>query len=108
MNKKTVIISMGMMALLFSPLTTNAQYRENKYGIQPWFKTSLMGREYSNNSNNITNHDFGNPLGGVDVTNQTFSAPLGSGLFVLLMASASYSTLKSNKRNNKSKKENIK
>ena len=46
----------------------------------------------------------------MDVTNQTFGedAPLGSGLFTLLLAGAGYAAMKSNKRNNKNKKENIK
>ena len=56
----------------------------------------------------LTNQTFGNPTVGVNVTNQTFGAPLGSGLIFLLMASTGYAVSKSNKRNNKSKKENIK
>ena len=56
----------------------------------------------------LTNQAFGNPTDGVNVTNQTFGAPLGSGLIFLLMASTGYAVSKSNKRNNKSKKENIK
>ena len=120
-KKKPWTLAVVIVLLLFS-LTMNAQYDENRYGIQPWFGTSLMGREYSNNGNNITNHAFGNPLvgndvtnqtfgnpiGGVDVTNQTFGAPLGSGLMVLLVTSAGYAVSKSNKRNNKNKKEIIK
>ena len=56
----------------------------------------------------LTNQTFGNPTDGVNVTNQTFGAPLGSGLFTLLLASVGYDVMKSNKRNNKNKKENIK
>ena len=56
----------------------------------------------------VTNQTFGNPTDGVNVTNQTFGAPLGSGLFTLLLTSAGYAAMKSNKRNNKSKKEKIK
>lgn len=56
----------------------------------------------------VTNQTFGNPTDGVNVTNQTFGAPLGSGLFTLLLAGAGYAAMKSNKRNNKNKKENIK
>ena len=56
----------------------------------------------------LTNQTFGNPTDGVNVTNQTFGAPLGSGLFTLLLASVGYAAMKSNKRNNKNKKENIK
>ena len=46
--------------------------------------------------------------GAAALTNQTFGTPLGSGFITLLMASAGYAALKSNKRNKKSKKENIK
>lgn len=72
------------------------------------------GEEYAQNEGllrngggaiNVTNQTFGNPTEGVNVTNQTFGAPLGSGIFTLLMAGACYVALKSNKRNNKSKKE---
>ena len=56
----------------------------------------------------LTNQAFGNPTDGVNVTNQTFGAPLGSGLFTLLLAGTGYAAMKSNKRNNKNKKENIK
>ena len=56
----------------------------------------------------LTNQAFGNPTEGVDVTNQTFGAPLGSGLFILLLAGVGYARMKSNKRNNKNEKENIK
>ena len=56
----------------------------------------------------MTNQTFGNPTEGVDVTNQTFGAPLGSGIFTMLLASAGYAALKSTRRNKKSKKENIK
>ena len=88
---KSIIPSMTITVLLFSSLTMNAQYIENKYGIQPWFKTSMLGREQGNNSmsgSDVTNQAFGNPTDGVNVTNQTFGAPLGSGLFTLLLASA--------------------
>ena len=56
----------------------------------------------------LTNQTFGNPTDGVNVTNQTFGAPLGSGLFTLLLAGAGYAAMKSNKRKDKNKKENIK
>ena len=58
----------------------------------------------------VSNQTFGNPTDGVNVTNQTFGGdtPLGSGLFTLLLAGAGYAATKSNRRNNKSKKENIK
>ena len=46
----------------------------------------------------LTNQGFGNSIGGSDLTNQTFGVPLGSGLFVLLLAGVGYSVLKSNKK----------
>ena len=57
---------------------------------------------------NVTNQTFGHPTDGVNVTNQTFGAPLGNGIITMLLASAGYAALKSNRRNKKSKKENIK
>ena len=56
----------------------------------------------------LTNQAFGNPTDGVNVTNQTFGAPLACGLFTLLLAGVGYAAMKSNKRNNKNKKEDIK
>ena len=56
----------------------------------------------------LTNQTFGNLTEGVNVTNQTFGVPLGNGLFTLFLASVGYATMKSNKSNNKNKKENIK
>lgn len=56
----------------------------------------------------VTNQAFGHYTEGVDVTNQTFGAPLGSGIITLLVASAGYAAMKSNKRNKKNGKENIK
>ena len=47
----------------------------------------------------LSNQGFGNLVSGSDLTNQTFGAPLGSGLFILLLAGAGYSVLKSNKKN---------
>lgn len=56
----------------------------------------------------VTNQAFGHYTEGVDVTNQTFGAPLGSGIITLLVASAGYAAMKTNKRNKKNRKENIK
>ena len=39
---KTLVLSMAMAALMLLPLTVNAQYDENKYGIQPWFGSSFL------------------------------------------------------------------
>ena len=51
----------------------------------------------------LTNQGFGNPIGGNNLTNQTFGeeTPLGSGLLFILMAGAGYAALKTNKKTNK-------
>lgn len=51
----------------------------------------------------LNNEIFGAPTGTDDITNQTFNAPLGSGVLFLLATSAGYATIKSRKRNRKSK-----
>ena len=53
----------------------------------------------------LSNQTFGNPIGGSDLTNQTFGmeTPLGSGLLVMLMASAGYAASKTNKKNKNKK-----
>jgi hypothetical protein len=50
----------------------------------------------------MTNQAFGNPNGS-DLTNQTFgnSAPIGSGLLVMLLAGAGYAAMKTKKKNKK-------
>lgn len=97
---------MAMMVVLSLPIAASAQG-----GL------FLRGEESSQNARflrnggeaiSLTNQTFGNPTEGVNVTNQTFGVPLGSGLFTLLWASVGYATMKSNKRKNKNKKENIK
>ena len=54
---------------------------------------SLLGGE------NVTNQGFGVLYVSPGITNQSFNTPLGSGMLVLLAASAGYATVKSRKRN---------
>jgi hypothetical protein len=100
-KKKTLVLSAAIASMLLPPLTMNAQYDEHKYGLQPWFKSSLMRREGSTVGGDINAQGFGATNG--NITGQTFGddAPLGSGLFVLLAAGAGYSTMKSRKKQNK-------
>ena len=53
----------------------------------------------------VTNQLFGNHIGADDITNQTFGAPLGSGMLIMLAAGAGYATIKSRKRNKKNNKQ---
>lgn len=112
---KNKLKMLAMVMALSIPMAAMAQGGLFQRGDEPAgprnsFATSLTNQGFGNpfDGSIVTNQTFGNPTDGVNVTNQTFGAPLGSGLFTLLLASAGYATIKSNKRNNKSKKENIK
>ncbi len=59
----------------------------------------LMGRAESMLGGDFTGQGFG--ATGAEITGQTFGAPLGSGLFVMLAAGAGYATMKSKKKQNK-------
>ena len=105
-RKKTFVLSAAIASMLLPPLTMNAQYDEHKYGLQPWFKSSLMRREGSTVGGDINAQGFGEING--EITGQTFGAPLGSGLFVMLAAGAGYATMKSRKKQNNQNKQNRK
>ena len=49
----------------------------------------------------VSNQLFGNHIEADDITNQTFGTPLGSGMLIMLAASAGYATIKTRKRNKK-------
>ena len=117
LNNKTKkkLKMMAMVMALSIPMAATAQGGLFQRGDEPAGPrnsgaAALTNQGFGNplDGSIVTNQTFGNPTDGVNVTNQTFGAPLGSGLFTLLLASAGYTTIKSNKRNNKSKKENIK
>lgn len=89
-NKKTLktfVFSLGLAALMLTPLKMNAQYDEEKYGLQPWFGTSLMGKENSSNRDGESTGDISN--WGIGET-----VPLGSGIVILLGAGLGYMALK--------------
>ena len=108
-NWKTVALLLAL-SLPFVALAQGGLFQRGEEPLRSGRAATLTNQGFGNpmNGNDVTNQTFGNPTDGVNVTNQTFGAPLGSGLFILLLASAGYAATKSNKRNNKSKKENIK
>ena len=71
--------------------------------------SGFLNQGFGATAGNLTNQGFGFTQGGLDnqgfgatnggITNQTFGAPLGSGLLILLAASAGYATLKKRKSN---------
>lgn len=106
-KKKTLLLTLALLARLLLPLTMNAQYREDQFGLQEWGQTSLLGKEASSSSGgfNLFNQQFGeDEEGGYELYNQTFGqdsdTPLGSGLLILVAAGAGYA-FKKRKNNNK-------
>ena len=63
--------------------------------------SGLMSRSEGTTGVYFTSQGFG--ATGANITGQTFTAPLGSGLFILFVAGASYATIKSKKQNRKGK-----
>ena len=105
MIKETLKVG-AMMVALFIPFMASAQGGLFQRGEESGKNAGPL-RDGGGAAINVTNQTFGHP-GGVDVTNQTFGTPLGSGIITLLVASAGYAAMKSNKRNKKNGKENIK
>ena len=103
--RKRVIV-LAMSVVLSVPIVASAQGGLFQRGEESGQNVGFLRN--GGEAISLTNQTFGNPTDGVNVTNQTFGAPLGSGLFTLLLASVGYAVMKSNKRNNKNKKENIK
>ena len=111
MNKFKLKMLLVVMAtgLLWSP-TLSAQEQNGRPG-------GLFGENNANTSNGLMNKSSGTAGGyftgqgfgatGAELTGQTFGeeAPLGSGLLVLLAASAGYATLKTKKKQ-QNRKEN--
>ena len=90
-NKKsltTLAVAMAMAALVLLSLTMNAQYDENRFGLQEWGQTSLLGKQGTGSTReqeegfSITNSGIGE------------TAPLGSGIVILLGAGLGYVALK--------------
>ena len=61
----------------------------------------LMNRSYATISGNFEGESFGNGATEGGLTGETFGAPVGNGLLVLLAAGAGYATMKSRKKQNK-------
>ena len=104
-NRKALALSAAMAALLLSPMTMNAQYNENKYGIQPWFGTSLMGREglRGDDDGGLDLQNFGENQDGLSLQNFGENAPLGSGWLVLTISGLGYAAMKTRKSKKQTK-----
>ena len=88
-KKKAMVLSMVMAALMLLPLTVTAQYNENRFGLQPWFGSSMMGRENSSGNRAYTEMNL-------TVNTQDFGqdVPVGSGIAILIGVGLGYVVLK--------------
>ena len=111
MNRKLILPCVFALTLSIGAWAQGGVFQRGRESVefQNGGAAILTNQGFGNpiDGSDVTNQTFGNPTEGVNVTNQTFGAPLGNGLLTLLLASAGYVAAKSNKRNNKSKKEYI-
>ena len=91
-KRKTIALSIGLAAMtMLLPQTATAQYDESRYGLQPWFGSSMLGKENSNRegeSYSFTNGGFG------EKEPEYPETPLGSGIAILIGAGLGYVALK--------------
>ena len=83
-----IVLTMGLGAY--------AQYEEDKYGIQPWFGTSLLGKE-ADAGTRVGEGDSPLILPGSHGGDGDVNAPLGTGIAVLMGLGAAYAVAKKRK-----------
>ena len=108
-RKKAIAFSLlvGMCVLLSANLPVRAQERPG--GLFGSTSNTSTTHGMMNRGNDVIGSSFnGQGFGATEgnLTGQTFGAPLGSGLFVLLIAGAGYATLKAKKKQQQSRREN--
>ena len=84
-NRKAIVLSLAMAALLSVPAT--AQSREG----------GLFGSKSNNEQKSML--DRQTTISGINLGNQAYGAPVGSGLLVLTAIGAGYAALKKKKEN---------
>jgi len=100
MKPKVLMVALAVMALF--PIGTFAQEGLFQRGDGNGSTNGLMNRSESTVGGCFTGQGFG--ATGAEITGQTFGAPLGSGLLVMLVAGAGYVTFKSRKKQNRKEK----
>ena len=98
LKKRKVIAILLALSLPFSVWAQGGLFQRGDDGIEQ--NSGLLRNGEASSS--LTNQTFGTPNGS-DLTNQTFgdTTPIGSGLFIMLMAGVGYAALKTSKKNNK-------
>ena len=100
---KTTVLSLTLSAGLLLPLTMNAQYREDQFGLQEWGQTSLMGRQGGGGDDGLSLQGFGENQNGLSLQNFGENVPLGSGWLVLMTAGLGYAAMKTRKNKKQTK-----
>ena len=108
-RKKAIAFSflVAMGVLLVADVFAQSQERPGGlFGSIPQasYSYGMMNRGRDMVGSNLNGQGFGATEG--NITGQTFGAPLGSGLFVLLVAGAGYATLRAKKKQQQNRKEN--
>ena len=94
---KAVILTMTM-ALVMIAGNLNAQYDEDKYGIQPWFgESSLLNKEGASMRDGETESTSLLNLPNIHGSSNDFEGPVGSGIAVLVGLGAAYLMAKKRK-----------
>lgn len=97
---------MAMCVLLCANVSAQSQERPGGLfgSLSNTSSSGMMNRSNDVVGSNLNSQGFGATEG--NITGQTFGAPLGSGLFVLLAAGVGYATLKAKKKQQQDRKEN--
>jgi len=108
---KAKVLLLEMATVLLFSTNVSAQEQNGRPGglfggTTPTASNSLMDKSSGTVGGNFTSQGFGGTNG--NITGQTFGAPLGGGLFVLLVAGVSYATIKSRKKQKRKGKLNMK
>lgn len=103
LKKKTLLLTLALLAGLLLPLTMNAQYREDQFGLQEWGQTSLMGRQGGGGDDGLSLQGFGENQNGLSLQNFGEDTPLGSGWLVLMTAGVGYAAMKTRKNKKQTK-----
>ncbi len=108
-RKKAIAFSFLVAMCVLLSANVFAQSQERPGGLFGYMSNTSTTGGMMNRSNdvvgsNLNGQGFGATEG--NITGQTFGAPLGSGLFVLLVAGAGYATLRAKKKQQQNRKEN--
>lgn len=108
-RKKTIVFSFLVAMCVLLSANVSAQSQERPGGLfgsmsNTSTTSGMMNRSNDMVGSNLNGQGFGATEG--NITGQTFGAPLGSGLFVLLVAGAGYATLTAKKKQKQNRKEN--